>query len=68
MINLQRFIDRVQSQDLRGQKDFIMSMGEAKAMHADLTRLLLEFQTLKQASVQPKEEVVTVSMDGGSFK
>ena len=68
MINLQKFIDRVQSQDLRGQKDFIMSMSDAKAMHADLTRLLLEFQTLKQATLEPKEEVISVTMTGGSFK
>jgi len=67
-VHLQRFIDRVQGNESRGIKDFTMSMSDARAMHADLTRLLLELQNLReQASTQPKEEVITVNMDGGSF-
>ena len=67
-IHLQRFVDRVQGNESRGLKDFTMSMTDARALHADLTRLLIELQTLReQASVQPKEEVVTVNMDGGAF-
>ena len=69
MIHLQKFIDRVQGFESRGIKDFTMSMTDAKAMHADLTKLLLDLQTLREIAVsQPKEEVVTVNMDGGSFK
>jgi len=67
-IHLQRFVDRVQGNENRGLKDFTMSMTDARAMHADLTRLLIELQTLReQAATQPREEVVTVNMDGGSF-
>jgi hypothetical protein len=45
-----------------------MSMNDARALHADLTRLLIELQALReQVAVQPREEVVTVNMDGGSF-
>jgi hypothetical protein len=67
-LHLQKFVDRVQGNESRGLKDFTMSMTDARALHADLTRLLIELQTLReQASVQPKEEVVTVNMDGGSF-
>ncbi|CAB4137928.1 hypothetical protein UFOVP328_138 [uncultured Caudovirales phage] len=67
-VHLQRFIDRVQGNESRGIKDFTMSMTDARAMHADLTRLLLELQTMReQASTQPAAEVITVNMDGGSF-
>jgi hypothetical protein len=67
-IHLQRFVDRVQGNESRGLKDFTMSMTDARAMHADLTRLLIELQTLReQVATQPREEVVTVNMDGGSF-
>jgi hypothetical protein len=67
-IHLQRFVDRVQGNESRGLKDFTMSMTDAKALHADLTRLLIELQTFReQATIQTREEVVTVSMDGGSF-
>lgn len=69
MINLQKFIDRVQGAEARGLKDVSISLTEAKSMHAELTRLLLDLQTLREhAARQPVEEVVTVSMDGGTFK
>ncbi len=67
-IHLQKFVDRVQGNESRGLKDFTMSMTDAKALHADLTRLLIELQTLReQSATSPREEVVTVNMDGGSF-
>lgn len=68
MINLQKFVDRVQGADARGQKDISISMTDAKAMHAELTRLLLELETLKQHSLtQPRDEVLQISVNGGSF-
>jgi hypothetical protein len=67
-IHLQRFVDRIQGNESRGLKDFTMSMSDAKALHADLTRLLIELQALREVVVaQPREEVVTVNMDGGAF-
>ena len=68
-IHLQRFVDRVRGFEARGAKDFTMSMSDAKDLHADVTRLLLELQTFKeQALKEPKNEVVQVSMDGGTFR
>jgi hypothetical protein len=67
-VHLQRFVDRVQGNESRGLKDFTMSMSDARALHADLTRLLIELQALReQASGQPKEEVITVEVGGGAF-
>ena len=67
-IHLQRFIERLQGFEARGAKDFIMPIADAKGMHADLTRLLLELTTLKeQAITAPDNEVIQVKMDGGSF-
>jgi hypothetical protein len=68
-IHLQRFVDRVRGFEARGAKDFTMSMSDAKDLHADVTRLLLELQMFKeQALKEPKNEVVQVSMDGGTFR
>ena len=54
--------------DARGAKDFIMPMADAKGMHADLTELLLELQTLKESALAAQtEEVIQVQIDGGSF-
>jgi hypothetical protein len=67
-IHLQKFIERVRGNDVRGGKDFVMPMKDAKGMAADLTELLLELRTLKEAALQPqKEEVIEIKMSGGKF-
>ena len=67
-LHLQKFIDRLQGLEARGAKDFNMPISDAKGMHADLTRLLLELNKLKEQAVSSKtDEVITVKMDGGSF-
>jgi len=67
-MHLQKFVDRVRGHESRGSKDFIMSMADAKDVHADITRLLLELQNLReQLTAIPPQEVITVQMDGGTF-
>jgi len=69
MIHLQRFIDRVQGTEARGLKDVSIPLSDAKAMAAELTRILLDMQTLRERAVnQTQEEVIKVTMDGGTFK
>ena len=67
-MHLQKFVDRVRGHEARGAKDFIMTMAEAKDMHADITRLLLELHDLRGlVSKSTTEEVITVQVGGGSF-
>ena len=67
-IHLNKFVDRVRGHEARGSRDFVMSMTDAKDLHAEITRLLLELHNLReQVTNTPKEEVITVKMDGGSF-
>lgn len=67
-LHLNRFIERLQGFEARGSKDFTMSIVDAKGMHADLTRLLLELNLLKEAAVADRnDEVIQVNVDGGSF-
>ena len=67
-IHLQKFVDRVRGFEARGAKDFTMSMSEAKDLHADITRLLIDLQTLREQAVTTQEDqVITVEMDGGKF-
>lgn len=67
-IHLQKFIDRLQGFEARGARDFTMPISDAKGMHADLTRLLLELTNLKEATLTKEDNtVVTVNMDGGTF-
>jgi len=67
-IHLQKFIERVRGNDARGGKDFVMPMKDAKGMAADLTELLLELRSLKEAALLPqKEEVIEIKLSGGKF-
>ena len=69
MIQLQKFIDRVQGTEARGLKDLSIPLSDAKAMAAELTRILLEMQSLRERALrQTQDEVITVEMDGGTFK
>ena len=68
-IYLQKFVDRVRGLEARGAKDLTMSMADAKDLHADITRLLIDLQNLRENTVlkDSGEEVITIKMDGGSF-
>ena len=67
-MHLQKFVDRVRGHEARGAKDFIMTLAEAKDMHADITRLLLELHDLRErASKSAAEDIITVQVGGGSF-
>ena len=67
-IHLQKFVDRVRGHEARGSRDFVMSMADAKDIHADITRLLIDLQTLRETTVKSsQEDVVTVQIAGGSF-
>jgi hypothetical protein len=68
-IHLQKFVDRVRGHEARGAKDLVISMSDAKDLHADLTRLLLELQDLRKQQVVNSQEdkTITVQIGGGSF-
>jgi hypothetical protein len=67
-MHLQKFVDRVRGHEARGARDFVMTMNEAKDLHADITRLLISLQTLQeQATKTNNSEVVQVEIGGGQF-
>jgi hypothetical protein len=67
-IHLQRFVDRVRGFEARGAKDFTMSLNDAKDLHADITRLLIDLQNLREQAIKAQDDaVITVAMDGGKF-
>jgi len=65
-LHINRFIDSIKAHESRGQKDFTMPMRDAKDLHADITRLLAELVRLRQTP-EPKEEVIQVEIQGGTF-
>lgn len=68
-LHINRFIDNIKAHESRGQKDFTMTMRDAKDLHADITKLLLTLETLHNKNpASTKEEVITVEITGGGFK
>jgi hypothetical protein len=63
---IKKFVDRLQHFEMRGGKDFNCSLQDAKMLHTEITRLLLD---LEQARTQPQtnDSTITVEMQGGSF-
>jgi DNA-binding protein YbaB len=53
--------------EARGQKDFMMSMRDAKDLHADITKLLITLEQMRSQQARGAE-VVEVQITGGSFK
>ena len=66
-LHINRFIDRIKAADARQQRDFTMSMSDAKDLHADITKLLLALQTLHEQNTAVPLTNTTVVMDGGTF-
>jgi hypothetical protein len=69
-IHLNKFVDRLRGFEARGVKDFTMSMSDAKDLHADITRLLLNLQTLQTAVTNnvSEDQSIRVEIKGGTFK
>jgi hypothetical protein len=62
---IRKFIDRVQQCELTGQKDFICPLADAKNLHNDITKLLLDLEAVREEKNQ--DQSITVELGGGSF-
>jgi len=66
-LHIHRFVDSIKAHESRGQRDFSMPMRDAKDLHADITKLLLTLEQMREQSARATE-VVEVQVTGGSFK
>ena len=68
MIHINRFIDRIKTAEARQTRDVMMTLGEARDLHGDITRLLLIVEELRTAAQKTQvTEVTQVEIQGGSF-
>lgn len=65
-LHINRFVDRLKAHEARVAKDFTMPMQDAKDLHADITKLLLQLHELHEQATK-KDEVVQIEVTGGSF-
>jgi len=63
MQHIKRFIDRLNDLQVTNSKDFTMSIHEARLLHTDITKLLIDIK--QKAPIQ--DDVINVEMKGDSF-
>ena len=66
-LHINRFVDSIKAHEARGQKDFTMSLRDAKDLHSDITKLLLTLQAMT-VQQQANDQVVEIELTGGDFK
>ena len=66
-LHINRFVDSIKAHESRNQRDFIMTMRDAKDLHADITKLLITLEQMREKSARGPE-VVELQITGGSFK
>jgi hypothetical protein len=63
-MHITRFIDRIKAAESRGQRDMVISLQDAKDLHADITKLLL---VLQQNTTSTESKTTEIEIQGGSF-
>ena len=66
-LHIHQFVDSIKAHESRGQRDFMMSLRDAKDLHADITKLLVTLEQLREQQARGAD-VVEVQLTGGSFK
>jgi hypothetical protein len=67
-LHIHRFVDLIKATEARGQRDLFMPLRDAKDLHADITKLLVTLEQLRNQSSGDNTEVIQVELAGGSFK
>ena len=65
-LHINKFIDRVNAAESRGQKDLHLTLQEARDLHRDITKLLLNLESVLTRLAN--ERTIDVEVQGGSFR
>ena len=67
MLHINRFLDRLQQCESRRQRDIVLTVAEARDLHADITKLLLAIEDLRERQNTTTTEITEIQVEGGSF-
>ena len=67
-LHIHRFVDAIKAAEARGQKDLLMTLRDAKDLHADITKLLVTLEQMRKVPDSSDVDVIKVELTGGSFK
>jgi ankyrin repeat protein len=65
MIHIQRFLDRIKFLQQQNSKEYTVSMHEARNLHMDITKLLLELKKYQDGT--SSDEAISVEVKGEDF-
>lgn len=60
-VHINKFIDRLRAAESRNQRDLVMTVQDAKNLHTDITRLLLQLNEIHQVQQEQKIQVEITS-------
>ena len=61
---IRKYIDRVAQCEATGATDFVWNMQDAKHLHGDITKLMLDLRLLQ---ANPEQTPTTIEVDGGNW-
>jgi len=62
---IRKYIDRVAQCEATGAKDFVWNMQDAKHLHSDITKLMLDLRLIQ--TNQEEQTPTTIEVDGGNW-
>jgi len=65
-MHIEKFLNYIHAAEARGDKQVMIPLREAKAVHAELTKILLKLSDLQQVQAE-SEQVLNVEIKGSSF-
>ena len=66
--HIQRFVNRLRAAEQRNSRDMTISLGEARDLHADITRLLAVVHEIReQTRANTPTSADSAEISGGSF-
>lgn len=69
-LHINKFVDRIKAAESRNQRDVMITIAEARDLHADITKLLLAVNVLQQQLLESsttQSGKTDVELDGGTF-
>jgi len=67
MIHINKFLDKLKLLEAKRSRDFIMTTAEAKALHTDITKLLLAVVELQNTPTPTANTETTVELKGDDW-
>lgn len=64
---IHRFIDKVRGISNAGSRDFAMPVAEAKALNAEITKLLLNLESSRESMPAQSVKPENIEVHGGDF-